>query len=85
MRACLFAGIKISGTNAECMPSQVNEIRPYRSSYYKIYIFQWEYQIGPGESISVADDLIMSRFILHRVTEEFGVSLGLCSISHISR
>ncbi|XP_071050089.1 glutamine synthetase 2 cytoplasmic isoform X5 [Onthophagus taurus] len=34
---------------------------------------QWEYQVGPCEGISIGDQLWMSRFILHRVAEEFGV------------
>lgn len=54
-RACLYAGIKIAGSNAEVMPAQ------------------WEYQVGPCEGISIGDQLWMSRFILHRVAEEFGV------------
>ncbi|XP_053670112.1 glutamine synthetase 2 cytoplasmic isoform X1 [Anopheles nili] len=54
-RACLYAGVKICGTNAEVMPAQ------------------WEYQVGPCEGISIGDDLWMSRFLLHRVAEEFGI------------
>ncbi|XP_017774000.1 PREDICTED: glutamine synthetase 2 cytoplasmic [Nicrophorus vespilloides] len=54
-RACLYAGINISGTNAEVMPAQ------------------WEYQVGPCEGIDIGDQLWMSRFLLHRVAEEFGV------------
>ena len=54
-RACLYAGVKIAGTNAEVMPGQ------------------WEYQVGPCEGISMGDHLWMSRFILHRVCEDFGV------------
>ncbi|XP_055333330.1 glutamine synthetase 2 cytoplasmic-like [Paramacrobiotus metropolitanus] len=54
-RACLYAGIKIAGTNAEVMPAQ------------------WEFQIGPCEGISAGDELWMSRYILHRVAEDFGV------------
>ncbi|KAG1706146.1 Glutamine synthetase [Nymphon striatum] len=34
---------------------------------------QWEYQVGPCEGIKMGDDLWMSRFILHRVAEDFGV------------
>lgn len=56
-RACLYAGVKICGTNAEVMPAQ------------------WEYQVGPCLGISIADDLWMSRFLLHRISEEFGVSI----------
>jgi len=53
-KACLYAGIKISGTNAEVMPAQ------------------WEYQVGPCEGIELGDHLWMSRFLLHRIAEEFG-------------
>ncbi|CAG0896350.1 unnamed protein product [Cyprideis torosa] len=38
---------------------------------------QWEYQIGVCEGITVADDLWMSRYLLHRVAEEFGVIVSL--------
>lgn len=54
-RACLYAGLIISGTNAEVMPGQ------------------WEYQVGPCEGIQMGDQLWMSRYILHRVAEDFGV------------
>jgi len=54
-RACLYAGVIVSGTNAEVMPAQ------------------WEYQVGPCEGIQMGDDLWMSRFLLHRVAEDFGV------------
>lgn len=54
-RACLYAGVKIAGTNAEVMPGQ------------------WEYQVGPCEGIEMGDHLWVSRFLLHRVAEDFGV------------
>jgi len=54
-RACLYAGVKICGTNAEVMPAQ------------------WEYQVGPCLGISIADDIWMSRYLLHRISEEFGI------------
>jgi len=56
-KACLFAGIHISGINAEVMPAQ------------------WEYQVGPCEGISLGDELWMSRFLLHRIAEEFGARI----------
>jgi len=34
---------------------------------------QWEYQVGPCEGISSGDNVWMSRYILDRVCEEFGV------------
>ena len=54
-RACLYAGIRVSGTNAEVMQAQ------------------WEFQVGPTEGIDVADDMWVSRYILERVAEDFGV------------
>ena len=53
--ACLYAGINISGSNAEVMPGQ------------------WEYQIGPCTGVSAGDELIASRYILHRICEDFNV------------
>ncbi|XP_055681677.1 glutamine synthetase 2 cytoplasmic isoform X2 [Lutzomyia longipalpis] len=34
---------------------------------------QWEYQVGPCVGISIGDDLWVSRFLLHRIAEEFGI------------
>lgn len=56
LRACLYAGIKINGTNAEVMPSQ------------------WEYQVGPLTGLEFGDQTWMSRFLLHRIAEEYGVT-----------
>ncbi|XP_027204411.2 glutamine synthetase-like isoform X2 [Dermatophagoides pteronyssinus] len=56
-RACMYAGVKIAGENAEVMPSQ------------------WEFQVGPCPGISIGDDLWMSRFLLHRVAEDFHVAV----------
>lgn len=36
-------------------------------------IAQWEYQIGPLPGVEAGDHLWMSRYILHRVAEDFGV------------
>jgi len=54
-RALMYAGIEVSGTNAEVMPAQ------------------WEYQVGPCEGVEMGDQLWMSRFMLHRVAEDYGV------------
>lgn len=54
-RACLYAGINISGINGEVMPSQ------------------WEYQVGPCTGIEAGDQMWMSRYIMYRVCEQFGV------------
>lgn len=57
-RACLYAGVNISGVNAEVMPSQ------------------WEYQVGPCEGISMGDHLWMSRYLLERITEQWGIKVS---------
>lgn len=38
---------------------------------------QWEYQVGPCEGIQMGDDLWMSRFLLNRIAEDFGVVVSL--------
>jgi glutamine synthetase len=54
-KACLYAGINISGVNGEVMPGQQ------------------EYQVGPCIGIDAGDQLMMSRYILMRVCEDFQV------------
>jgi glutamine synthetase len=55
LRACLHAGVKVSGINAEVMPGQ------------------WEYQVGPCTGIEAGDHLTMSRYLMLRVCEKYGV------------
>ena len=55
LRACLAAGVKISGTNGEVMHGQ------------------WEYQIGPCTGIESGDHMWLSRYLMYRVCEQFGV------------
>lgn len=38
---------------------------------------QWEYQVGPCEGIRMGDDLWMSRYLMHRVAEDFGAVVSL--------
>ena len=57
-KACLYAGINISGTNAEVMPGQ------------------WEYQVGPCTGIASGDQTWMSRYLMIRVCEHFGVNVS---------
>lgn len=37
---------------------------------------QWEYQVGPCEGISMGDHLWMSRYLMYRVCEMFGVEVS---------
>lgn len=55
--ACLYAGLDISGINAE------------------VAHCQWEYQIGPSVGIDASDQLLLSRYILERVAEKYGVTI----------
>ncbi len=59
MDACIEAGLKIYGINAEVMPGQ------------------WEFQIGTGGPLEVADHLQLARWLLFRLGEELGVSATL--------
>lgn len=54
-KACIYAGIAISGCNGEVMPGQQ------------------EYQVGPCTGIDSGDQVMMSRYILKRVCEDFQV------------
>ena len=38
---------------------------------------QWEYQIGPGEPLKMADDLWVARYILEVMAEQDGVAVSL--------
>ncbi|XP_046996930.1 glutamine synthetase 2 cytoplasmic isoform X1 [Schistocerca americana] len=38
---------------------------------------QWEFQVGPGEGMKCADDLWVARYILHRISEEYGIVVTL--------
>ena len=57
-KACLYAGVRIYGTNAEVMPGQ------------------WEFQIGTCKGIDIADHLWMSRYLLLRTGELFGLDVS---------
>ncbi|XP_075232699.1 glutamine synthetase 2 cytoplasmic-like [Lycorma delicatula] len=37
---------------------------------------QWEYQIGPSEGIECADEIWISRYVLHRIGEEYGITVS---------
>lgn len=58
LAACLIAGLRVSGINAEVCPGQ------------------WEYQIGPLDSLSVSDEIWLSRYIMERVAERHEVTVS---------
>lgn len=45
----------------------------YAGSNAEVMPAQWEYQVGPSEGMKCADDLWISRYLLWRIAEEFGV------------
>lgn len=63
MYACLDANLVIHGTNAEVMPGQ------------------WEFQMGNGtpdsSPLRVADDLVIARYLLSRIGEQYGIVASL--------
>ncbi|TVQ89188.1 MAG: glutamine synthetase [Deltaproteobacteria bacterium] len=59
MRACLEAGLQLSGVNAEVMPGQ------------------WEFQVGPLGPLDVSDQLLIARWLLFRIGEDYDVSMTL--------
>ena len=59
MKACLDAGLGLSGINAEVMPGQ------------------WEFQIGALPPLECSDHLWVARWLLHRLGENFGISVTL--------
>jgi glutamine synthetase len=42
----------------------------------EVMLGQWEYQIGPVTSVNGSDQLWISRYILHRVAENYGVKIS---------
>ena len=38
---------------------------------------QWEFQVGPVGPLAVADQLWLARWLLHRVSEKFGITVSL--------
>jgi len=57
--ACLAAGLRVCGINAEVMPGQ------------------WEFQVGPVPALEVGDELLVARYLLYRVGEEYDVAMTL--------
>jgi glutamine synthetase len=43
----------------------------------EVMLGQWEYQIGPGSSLQMSDDLWVARWLMERICEKHGVSVSL--------
>lgn len=59
--SCLEIGLSIQGVNAEVMPGQ------------------WEFQVGGPyvDTLRVCDDLWIARWLLYRLSEDYGISATL--------
>jgi glutamine synthetase len=38
---------------------------------------QWEFQIGPATSLEIGDHMLLARWLLYRIAEDFGVNASL--------
>jgi glutamine synthetase len=43
----------------------------------EVMIGQWEFQVGPADTLAVADQLWLARWLLYRVAEDFNVAATL--------
>jgi len=43
----------------------------------EVMLGQWEYQIGPLNALGVSDQIVFSRYLLHRVAEMYNVGISL--------
>ncbi|KAG6136985.1 glutamate--ammonia ligase [Claviceps purpurea] len=82
-KACLYAGIRISGTNAEVMPGQweyqVGPCDGISSKFPNEFISPYTHcgtEVADQQFL-VGDELWCSRFFLARVAEDFGVKVSL--------
>lgn len=74
-KACLFAGVKIAGINAEVMPAQWEfQVGPCEGIEC-MYSESAPSDARGADLCAVGDHLWMARFLLHRVAEEFGVAI----------
>ena len=45
----------------------------------EVMLGQWEFQIGPVDTVEVADQIWMARYLLYRVAEDFGVDASVAA------
>lgn len=76
-RACIYAGIQISGTNAEVMPAQWEfQVGPSEGINREFNRYTEEARFTANAIFTVGDELWMARFLLERVSEEFGAKIS---------
>ncbi|KIH42931.1 hypothetical protein ANCDUO_27078, partial [Ancylostoma duodenale] len=80
-----FAGPYYCGVGANKVFGREIVNAHYRACLYAgLHIFginaevtpgQWEFQLGTCRGIAMGDELWMARYLLHRIAEQFGVSV----------
>ncbi len=45
----------------------------------EVMLGQWEFQIGPADTVAVADQIWMARYLLYRIAEEYGVDASVAA------
>lgn len=71
--ACLALGRDLVEAHYKaCLYAGVN----IRGTNAEVMPAQWEYQVGPCEGIDAGDQLWMSRYLLMRIAEEFGIQVS---------
>ena len=76
-KACLFSGVKISGTNAEVMPAQWEfQVGPCEGIECKLIFSSSNLRTLAKSRLLVGDHLWLARFLLHRIAEEFGAKIS---------
>ncbi len=45
----------------------------------EVMLGQWEFQIGPVDSVAIGDEIWMARYLLYRVSEDFGVDASIAA------
>jgi glutamine synthetase len=58
-KACLFAGINLSGACSGIYPDQ------------------FVYEIGPEDGLRVCDDLMTARYLLEKISADFGLGVAV--------
>ena len=85
LKACLYAGLTVSGINAEVMAGQweyqvatlsSKKLGPVLALMFHMHASASS-QVGPCEGISSGDEITMSRYILHRCAEMYNIVISI--------
>ena len=85
LKACLYAGLTVSGINAEVMAGQweyqvatlsFKKLGPVLALMFHVHASASS-QVGPCEGISSGDEITMSRYILHRCAEMYNIVISI--------